>query len=150
MSVCLFVCLSDCLSLPFLFSGVLLSLFPVLRHYVLLSVYPSFHISLSPSVSVSLYLCLFLSMSLSPTLIRNEELSCPRLILINDLIAINIITVWGSTPFFTGLIKGSVLSCEVWWLSGMVGALRPKGRRFESHSSRHLETLVKPFTHSCL
>src|SRR6218665_3394898 len=37
-----------------------------------------------------------------------------------------------------------------WWLSGKVGALRPGGRRFESHSIRHLGTLGKPFTHSFL
>ena len=39
----------------------------------------------------------------------------------------------------------------VWWLRGKFGALRPEGRRFESHSSRHVETLGKSFTRaSCL
>ena len=37
-----------------------------------------------------------------------------------------------------------------WWLSGKFGALRPEGRRLESRSSRHVETLGKWFTHSCL
>src|SRR6218665_2293001 len=36
------------------------------------------------------------------------------------------------------------------WLSGKVGALRPGGRRFESHSSYRLRTLGKSFTHSFL
>ena len=31
--------------------------------------------------------------------------------------------------------------CGAWWLSGRFGALRPKGRRFESHSSRRVEIL---------
>ena len=30
------------------------------------------------------------------------------------------------------------------------GALHPEGRRFESHSTRHIETWSKSFTHSCL
>jgi len=30
------------------------------------------------------------------------------------------------------------------------GALRPEGRRFESHSSRHVGTLDKSFAGSCL
>ena len=37
-----------------------------------------------------------------------------------------------------------------WWLSGKFVALRPEDRRFESHSSRHIGTLGKSFTHSCL
>ena len=37
-----------------------------------------------------------------------------------------------------------------WWLSGSLGALRPEGHRFESHSSRHVETLGKSFTCNCL
>ena len=38
------------------------------------------------------------------------------------------------------------------WFSGKFGALRLEGRRIESHSSRHIETLgmVKSFTCSCL
>src|SRR6218665_1370626 len=38
----------------------------------------------------------------------------------------------------------------VWWLSGKFGELHPVGRRFESHTSSHIGTLGKPFTHSCL
>ena len=38
--------------------------------------------------------------------------------------------------------------CEIWWLSGKFGALRPVGCRFESHSSRYIGTLGKSFTHS--
>ena len=37
-----------------------------------------------------------------------------------------------------------------WCLSGRFGALRLEGRRFESLSSRHVETLGKSFTGSCL
>src|SRR6218665_1693707 len=34
-----------------------------------------------------------------------------------------------------------------WWLSFKFGALCPGGRRFESHSSRHIGTLGKSFIH---
>src|SRR6218665_3231944 len=41
-----------------------------------------------------------------------------------------------------------------WWLSGKLsdkfGAFRSEGRRFESHSNRHVWTLGKYFTRSCL
>ena len=37
-----------------------------------------------------------------------------------------------------------------WYLSGKFGALCPEGHRFESHSGRHVGTLGKSFTHSCL
>ena len=37
-----------------------------------------------------------------------------------------------------------------WWLSGMFVALFPEGRRFESHSSRHVGILDKSFSRSCL
>ena len=37
-----------------------------------------------------------------------------------------------------------------WWLSGKFGAFYPEVRRFESHSSRHVATLGKSFTNSCL
>ena len=40
--------------------------------------------------------------------------------------------------------------CGAWWLSGRFGALRPDGRRFESHSSHHVGTLGKSFTYSCM
>jgi len=43
-----------------------------------------------------------------------------------------------------------LLICGAWWLSCRFGALRPEGHRFESHSSRHIGTLGKSFTHSCL
>ena len=39
---------------------------------------------------------------------------------------------------------------NAWWLSGEFWAVRPEGRRFESHSSRHVGTLGKSFTLSCL
>src|SRR6218665_1649520 len=35
------------------------------------------------------------------------------------------------------------------WLTGRVDAFRPKGHGFDSHSSRHVATLGKSFTHSC-
>ena len=37
-----------------------------------------------------------------------------------------------------------------WWRFGRVNAFPPKGRGFESRSSRHVGTLGKSFTHSCL
>src|SRR6218665_381169 len=39
---------------------------------------------------------------------------------------------------------------DVWWLGGRICAWRPQGRRLESHSSRHVGTLGKSFTRSCL
>ena len=39
---------------------------------------------------------------------------------------------------------------RAWWLSGGFGALRPVGRRFESHSSCHVRTFGKSFTLSSL
>ena len=41
-------------------------------------------------------------------------------------------------------------SCWAWWRIGRFDAFRPKGREFESLSSRHVETLGKFFTCSCL
>src|SRR6218665_2538365 len=40
--------------------------------------------------------------------------------------------------------------CWAWWLVGRFVAFHPKGRGFESRSSRHVGTLGKSFTHSCL
>ena len=40
--------------------------------------------------------------------------------------------------------------CGAWWLIGRFDAFRPKGRRFESRSSRHVGTLDKSFTRNCL
>ena len=40
--------------------------------------------------------------------------------------------------------------CRTWSLGGKFGALSPEGRRFESHASRHVGTLGKFFTLSCL
>src|SRR6218665_3150919 len=37
-----------------------------------------------------------------------------------------------------------------WWLIGRFVAFRPKGRGFESRSSRHVGTLGKSLTRSCL
>ena len=42
------------------------------------------------------------------------------------------------------------LCCGAWWLIGRFDTLRPKGRGFESCSGRHVETLGKTFTRSCL
>src|SRR6218665_130794 len=42
------------------------------------------------------------------------------------------------------------ICCGAWWRIGRFGAFRPKGGRFESRSGRHVGTLGKPFTHSCL
>ena len=42
------------------------------------------------------------------------------------------------------------IDCGARWLIGRFGAFRPKGRGFESLSSRHVETLGKSFTRSCL
>jgi len=39
---------------------------------------------------------------------------------------------------------------KVWRLIGRFGTFRPKGHGFESHSSRHVGTLGKSFTRSCL
>ena len=41
-------------------------------------------------------------------------------------------------------------NCVVWWLIGRFVAFRPRGRRFEFRSSRHIGTLSKSFTRSCL
>src|SRR6218665_1563720 len=43
-----------------------------------------------------------------------------------------------------------VIHCGTWWLRGRFGALHPVGRRFEYPSSRHVGTLGKFFTRSCL
>ena len=40
--------------------------------------------------------------------------------------------------------------CWAWWLIGRVDAYRPKGRVFDSRSSRHVGTLGKSFIRSCL
>ena len=37
-----------------------------------------------------------------------------------------------------------------WFLIGRIDAYRPKGREFDSRSSRHVGTLGKSFTYSCL
>src|SRR6218665_3937785 len=38
----------------------------------------------------------------------------------------------------------------MWWLIVRVDAIRPEGRGFESRSSRHVGTLGKSLTRSCL
>src|SRR6218665_245229 len=43
-----------------------------------------------------------------------------------------------------------VMTCGDWWLIGRFGAFCPKDRGFESLFSRHVGTLGKSFTHSCL
>src|SRR6218665_1714876 len=40
--------------------------------------------------------------------------------------------------------------CGAWWLIGRFVTFRPKGRGFEYRSSRHVGTLGKSFTRSCL
>jgi len=42
------------------------------------------------------------------------------------------------------------INCGAWWLIGSFVAFRPKGREFESCSSRHVVTLGKSVTRSCL
>jgi|SRR6218665_1025560 len=46
----------------------------------------------------------------------------------------------------------AIMRCKdgAWWLSGRFGALCPEGRKFEYPSSRHVGTLGKIFTRSCL
>jgi len=46
--------------------------------------------------------------------------------------------------------NGHGSSYGAWWLMGKFGALRAEGRKFESHSSRHVGTLDKSFTHRFL
>jgi len=40
--------------------------------------------------------------------------------------------------------------CGSWWRIGRVDAFRPRGRVFESWFSRHVGTLSKSLTRSCL
>src|SRR6218665_1998027 len=42
--------------------------------------------------------------------------------------------------------SGEQVSCGTWWLTDRFDAFRPKGRGFESRSSRHVGTLGKSFT----
>src|SRR6218665_2373418 len=49
----------------------------------------------------------------------------------------------------TQSIEKTLLDWE-WWLIGRFVTFRPKGRGFKSRSSRHVETLGKSFTRSCL
>src|SRR6218665_3820719 len=49
--------------------------------------------------------------------------------------------------------SAAVAQCHIqWacWLIGRFGAFRPMDRRLKSRSSRHVETLGKSFTRSCL
>ena len=41
-------------------------------------------------------------------------------------------------------------SRRAWWLCGKFGALHLQDHRFEPHSSCHIGTLGKSFTHNCL
>ena len=43
-----------------------------------------------------------------------------------------------------------IILCGAWWLISRFNAFRPKGRRFELRSSRHVVTFGKSFTRSCL
>ena len=45
---------------------------------------------------------------------------------------------------------GTTLPCGAWWHIGRADAFPPEGRGFESRSSRHIGTLGKSFTYSCL
>ena len=54
-----------------------------------------------------------------------------------------------SLQFFWA-IGGYILYCWTWWCIGRVKAFRPEGRGFESRSSRHVGTLGKSLTCSCL
>jgi len=56
-----------------------------------------------------------------------------------------------SVPCLYDCFVGSLcFFCEAWWCIGWFDAFRPKGRRFESSSSRHVGTLGMSFTHSCM
>ena len=57
--------------------------------------------------------------------------------------------MWGAIHICL-IVQHVPYSCGAWWLSGKSGALHPEGRRFKTHSSRHVRTLGKSFTHSCL
>ena len=53
---------------------------------------------------------------------------------------------------FKAVIKIAIITTNEeaqWWLIGRFDALHLEGRRFESHSNRHVGTLGKSFTHSC-
>ena len=41
-------------------------------------------------------------------------------------------------------------NCGTWWRNGWVDSFQPEGRGFDSRSSRHVGTLGKSLTHSCL
>ena len=49
-----------------------------------------------------------------------------------------------------GFDINTIVIVEAWWLIGRFAAFRLKGRGFESHSDRHVGTLGKFFTCSCL
>ena len=42
------------------------------------------------------------------------------------------------------------LPCGTWWRLGCVDSFQPDGRGFDSRSSRHVGTLGKSFTYSCM
>ena len=57
------------------------------------------------------------------------------------------------TPLSSGyqkLIRGHALARGTWWRLGWDGDFQPEGRGFDSRSSRHVGTLGKSFTCSCL
>src|SRR6218665_2761179 len=54
------------------------------------------------------------------------------------------------SPFTFFRYLGLENLCGVWWLIGRFDASRPKRHGFDSRSSRHVETLGKSFTRSCL
>ena|SRR6218665_1642599 len=51
---------------------------------------------------------------------------------------------------FTHFLTAERKCHRAWWRSGKFGVLHPQGHRFKPHSSRHVGTLGKSFTRSCL
>ena len=56
----------------------------------------------------------------------------------------------GFEPLSYVLSLQSIIIDRAWWFIGIFDAFHPNGLGFESRSSRHLETLAKSFTCSCL
>src|SRR6218665_1381474 len=54
------------------------------------------------------------------------------------------------TAMHNSRLKQTCFKCGAWWLIDRVNTCQPDGRGFESCSSRHVRTLGKSFTPSCL
>src|SRR6218665_1968209 len=70
-----------------------------------------------------------------------QNLDYPILILISYPTCTSPMKNYSITPY--------CLHGGAWWLIGRFVAFRPKGRWFESHSSRHVGTLCKSLVCSC-